>query len=128
MWKKSLMLLALLGVAGVANADAPHKRVVHERIIVIRHAPGPQVVRGVDKIARTQMQQQQQIRVGVRRGQLTREEARRLWREQERIADMKRRYTADGRLTLAEMRKLESALNRAQQRIYNERRDRQTRV
>ncbi len=70
-----------------------------------------------------QHHQQQRIGQGVRSGDLTREEARKLEHEQRQIRREERRYLSDGQLTPAERADLQRDLNSASRRIYNERHD-----
>lgn len=74
-----------------------------------------------------QHHQQQRIAQGVRSGELTRGEARRLERGQRHIRAEERRYRADGELTRAERADLQRDLNRASRHIYNEKHDDGTR-
>lgn len=74
-----------------------------------------------------QHHQQQRIGQGVRSGELTPAEARRLEREQRHIRREERRYKADGTLTPAERADLQHDLNRASRHIYNEKHDDQRR-
>jgi len=62
--------------------------------------------------------QNQRIRHGIRNGELTRHEAKRLRREQRRIARMEHRFSDDGYLDRHERRKLHRRLNKASDRIY----------
>ena len=58
------------------------------------------------------------IHQGVRSGELTRPEARRLGHQEREIRQDERAAKCDGRLTLAERRKLDRELNRESYRIY----------
>lgn len=70
-----------------------------------------------------QHHQQQRIGQGVRSGDLTRGEARRLEREQRHIRHEERRYKSDGVLTVAERKDLHQDMNAASRHIYQERHD-----
>ena len=70
-----------------------------------------------------QHQQQDRIGQGVRSGELTRGETRRLEGEQRHIRREERAYKADGQLTRAERRDLHQDLNVASGNIYNEKHD-----
>ncbi|MBI4987569.1 MAG: hypothetical protein HZC23_02015 [Rhodocyclales bacterium] len=70
-----------------------------------------------------QHHQQARIGQGVRSGDLTRDEARRLEREQRHIRQEERRYKSDGVLTRAERADLQHDQNMASRRIYQERHD-----
>lgn len=70
-----------------------------------------------------QHNQQHRIKQGVRSGELTREEARTLAREQRTIRQEERQYKADGVLTRDERKDLHRDLNQASRSIYNEKHD-----
>jgi len=74
-----------------------------------------------------QHRQQARIAEGVRSGELTPAETRRLEREQRRIRREERRYMADGKLTAPERADLQHDLNRSSRHIYNEKHDNQHR-
>ncbi|MBX6393674.1 MAG: hypothetical protein IRY96_09370 [Burkholderiales bacterium] len=116
---KNLLLILLLGLPVVASAGTPHTHHVAFKPAHVRHFD--------DGIERALLRQRQEIRAGIRRGELTRQEARKLLREHERIAQLKARYERDGRLSRDEREKLWHALNRVQRAIYNERHDAQRR-
>lgn len=69
------------------------------------------------RIDRRQERQSKRIRHGVRSGELTRWETKKLRKQQRRIARMERRFTADGRVTRKERKRLVRALDRASDRI-----------
>jgi len=102
----TLALLAALvagaPVAGYAQTDAP----------------------GVDK---RQHRQQQRIKGGVRSGELTPRETRRLLRAERHIAREQRRYAADGRLTPRERADLHRDLTRSSRQIRRQKHDDQRR-
>ena len=62
--------------------------------------------------------QQQRIEQGVRSGELTRKEAKRLRKQLRHIARLERRYTLDGHLDRYERKKLHNKLDVASNRIY----------
>jgi hypothetical protein len=70
--------------------------------------------------------QQDRIRHGVRNGELTHREAKKLQRQNQRIARAERRFTRDGVLDRGERRQLRNKLDRASDRIatfkHNDRR------
>lgn len=72
-------------------------------------------------------QQQQRIRDGIRDGSLTRSEANRLQQGEQRIERYEQRARADGIVTPAERRRLDSMLDRESRAIHNERTDGQRR-
>lgn len=74
-----------------------------------------------------QQHQQQRIGQGVRSGELTRGEARRLQREQRHIHQEERAYRSDGHLSRAERADLHRDQNRASRHIFNEKHDGQQR-
>lgn len=73
---------------------------------------------GPNCIDRREWRQSQRIHQGVRRGDLTRPEARRLWAGQMRIHRMERRGWRDGRLTNRERFRMERTLDRQNRRIF----------
>jgi len=79
------------------------------------------------RVNRMQAQQHRQIVRGVRSGELTRHEARRLQGEQRMIRRQERAYLADGRLSRGERRDLYQAQRSAQRHIYNQTHDAQKR-
>ncbi|PLY13001.1 MAG: hypothetical protein C0631_15040 [Sedimenticola sp.] len=70
--------------------------------------------RGIERMAD---QQHQQIRQGVKRGDLTKSEARALKNQQRRIASLKREFREDGWLSKKERRILRERYQRADHRI-----------
>ena len=62
--------------------------------------------------------QADRIEQGIRSGELTRWEARKLYRDNKRITRMERRFSRDGHIDRKESRKLRAALERASQKIY----------
>lgn len=79
------------------------------------------------RINRMQAQQHRQIVQGIRSGELTPREARRLQAEQRAIRREERAYLADGRLSRGERRDLYQDLRSANRHIYNQTHDAQTR-
>jgi CRISPR/Cas system-associated endoribonuclease Cas2 len=79
------------------------------------------------RIDRMQAQQRQRIMQGVRSGELTQREVRRLRAEQRMIRREERAYFADGYLSPAERRDLYRDLRAANGHIYNQTHDAQTR-
>ena len=65
-----------------------------------------------------QERQHDRIRHGIRNGELTRKEAKRLLKQQRRIAKLEHRFELDGHLDRAERRTLRRKLDAASQRIY----------
>jgi hypothetical protein len=69
--------------------------------------------------------QREAIRRGVASGELTRNEARRLWDEQRRIERMEQRARADGRFTPQERARIDRQLDHSGRHIRHETHDRQ---
>lgn len=69
-------------------------------------------------INKREHRQQARIRQGVKRGELTRGEARRLEAREHKIQKDKMAAKADGKVTPAERRKLKREQNRASRKIY----------
>jgi len=95
-------LVAGAPVAGFAQTDAP----------------------GVDK---RQHRQQQRIIRGVKSGELTARETRRLVHAERHVAREERRYKADGRLTPRERADLHRDLTRSSRQIRRQKHDDQSR-
>lgn len=70
-----------------------------------------------------QARQAERIERGVERGQITREEARMLRREQRTVAHFEAQYKADGHVTRGERRELTKLLDRVDDRIRQARHD-----
>jgi len=71
-----------------------------------------------DRIEKRLDRQHHRVERGIRSGQLTWREAKRLHRQQRRIAQMHRRFWHDGRLDRYERDRLQQKLDRASDRIY----------
>ena len=69
-------------------------------------------------VNRRERHQSRRIREGVRNGSLTRREAARLYRQQNRIRRHERRVRADGTVTARERARLQRQENRASRNIY----------
>jgi hypothetical protein len=74
-----------------------------------------------------QHHQHSRIRQGVRSGELTRHETRRLAEEQRDVRQLERGYKSDGKLTGAERRDLHHEQNQASRDIYRQKHDAQSR-
>jgi hypothetical protein len=70
------------------------------------------------RVDRREAAQHARIAQGVRSGQLTRGEARRLRRGQRHVHRMERRSKADGRVTMRERRRMNRAQNHQSRHIY----------
>jgi hypothetical protein len=67
------------------------------------------------------------IHQGVRSGQLTKDEARRLKQDEKEIRNMKKEVKADGTVTCEERQELQQKLNEESRVIYEEKHDAETR-
>ena len=88
-----------------------------------RHASGQPVRGWGPSIDRREHREMERIQQGIRSGELTRNEARRLMNEQRMIRQEERQYKSDGVLTRDERKDLLQDLNAANQHIYNETHD-----
>ena len=75
------------------------------------------------RIDRRQARQDYRIHEGVRRGEITRHEYRRLEREQAHIRHMERNAKADGYVSHYERDRIRAAQNSASRHIHNEAHD-----
>ena len=78
------------------------------------------------KVTKRQIHQQQRIKEGVKSGELTKPEARRLEAREAKIQHDKRVAKSDGVVTPAERAKLAHEQNKASRRIYKQKHDAQT--
>lgn len=78
-----------------------------------------------ENIDRRQAEQKQAIDAGVKKGELTSQEAARLRQSQQKIEKMENDARADGKISAREAREIERAQEREKNRIIQERRDRQ---
>jgi septal ring factor EnvC (AmiA/AmiB activator) len=99
---KQTLFAAALGLFAAAPAFACHG---HERGGVPKH------------IAQRLDNQQHRIARGIRSGELTHREAKRLKHQQREIKQLVRRYQADGRFSNKELRNLDRRLDRASRQI-----------
>jgi hypothetical protein len=79
-------------------------------------------------IDRREHREQQRIRQGIRSGELTRREARRLEAEQGRIRGYEWYAKSDGQVSRAERRHLDRMLDRSSRDIYRQKHDGQDRL
>ena len=79
------------------------------------------------RIDRLERREQARIRQGIRSGELTPRETRRLEKEQARIRVEEARAKSDGMVTRGERRRLVRDLRRASRDIYRQKHDRQDR-
>ncbi|MFL6215221.1 MAG: hypothetical protein ACJ74J_15160 [Blastocatellia bacterium] len=79
-------------------------------------------------IDRREHREQQRIRQGVRSGELTRRETRRLEMEQAHIRGYEWYAKSDGHVSRAEHRRLDHMLDRANRDIYHQKHDGQDRL
>lgn len=79
------------------------------------------------RVDNRQDRQEQRIENGIRSGELTAAETRRLGREQAGIVRAEARAEADGKVTRREAVRLEHKQDRASRHIYRQKHDRQSR-
>ena len=79
------------------------------------------------EIERRQARQQKRIDQGVKSGELTRKEARKLEKREAKIEKDKLKAEADGKLTAKEKVKLNKELDKESRKIYRQKRDEDTR-
>ena len=79
------------------------------------------------RVGNRQIRQQKRIRQGVKSGSLTKNEVKKLEKQQARIQRTKRRMRSDGKVTVKERVKLERMQDKASRQICKEKHDRQTR-
>lgn len=116
----AIAALAFASCAGSALAhghgDRHHDR--HPASAGYRDLHRPSVAtRFTTRFEKRQDRQADRIRHGRRSGALTRDESRRLKREQRRIAQVHERFHEDGTLSRSERRRLEAMQDRASRRI-----------
>ncbi len=102
MYKKAILVTLLLGASAPLFAGAP----------------------GVDQ---RQANQRARIVDGVRSGELTRPETRRLVRGERKLHRQERRVKADGEVTAGERARLQRNASRMSKRIHRQKHDRQRR-
>lgn len=102
----ALVVAGVLGVAGLSQAEAGVRD------------PG---------VNQRQQHQHQRIKQGVRSGELTRRETRKLAEEQRDIRQLERAYKSDGELTRAERADLHHEQNQASRDIHRQKHDAQDR-
>lgn len=109
-------LAVLLGNNALANEHrgSTHKQVRHDR----------QTQKSVDA---REHRQQGRVAQGVRSGQLTGDETKKLRAQQRDIRQEERQYRADGRFTKEERKDVQRDLNQASKDIYIEKHDAETR-
>lgn len=78
-------------------------------------------------INQRERRQQARIADGVKEGELTRKEARKLEKGQARIHTAEARAKADGEFTAKERAKIQKRQNKASEQIYKEKHDKQIR-
>jgi CRISPR/Cas system-associated endoribonuclease Cas2 len=80
-----------------------------------------------EDVDKRQANQQQRIDKGVKSGELTRKEAAKLRKEQDRIAKMEQKAMADGKMSKKEAARIKKAQDKASQNIKGERADKDLR-
>jgi hypothetical protein len=114
----ALLSIATLGVISVP-AQAGHNTQKYSRADRIEHHQENRQFRNrANRIEQRLENQRFRIRDGVTTGELTRKEAKRLRKQQRRIARLARSFMYDGYLDRYEFSELREKLNRASQRIY----------
>jgi len=78
-------------------------------------------------INQRERRQQKRIGDGVKDGELTRKEARKLEKEQAKIHAAEAKAKADGEFTAKERAKIQKKQNKASRQIYKEKHDKQSR-
>lgn len=71
--------------------------------------------------------QKERVEQGVRSGQLTKDEAKKLRAQQREIRQEEKQYRADGKFTKEERKDVQRDLNQASKDIYKEKHDAETR-
>ncbi|MGE0762380.1 MAG: hypothetical protein AB7N80_03780 [Bdellovibrionales bacterium] len=80
-----------------------------------------------DRADRRQVHQRARIADGVKSGELTRGEAKKLRAGERHVRRLERRAESDGSVTANEAARIEGAQDRQSERIYNEKHDEQKR-
>lgn len=118
-------VIAGLGFVGSAQAHSldseavSHDSYGHRAVRVSKpRAVSYGDARFLGRVDRRQARQRHRIREGWESGELTRKELKRLRKGQRRIAQLERRFRADGYLSPRERRVLREALDNASDRIY----------
>ena len=96
---KRILVMALVVVAGLT---------------IMQPASAGGYGRGFSEMAE---RQRERIRDGIRMGELTRHEVRKLYRKQMHLRQLKHRFMSDGYLTHKERRKLRKAYRKASEQI-----------
>lgn len=78
-----------------------------------------------ERMDQRQANQQKRIDEGINKGELTKSEANRLQKNQQRIQKMENRAKADGKITPEERRRIERAQDKQSHGIHRESTDRQ---
>ncbi len=88
--------------------------------VIATAAANAQTTTGIDH---TQKTEKKRIRQGVKSGELDKAEAKRLRKEQRRIARMESRAKADGTVTIAERKRLKREQRQASRNIAKQKHD-----
>lgn len=110
----TMIVAALPALSPTAEAGQAGSRAGHHR---------PHQHQRHNAVDHRQHNQADRIRQGVRSGELTKDEARGLVKEQREIRQLERQYKSDGVLTRDERRDLHKELNQASRHIYKEKHD-----
>ena len=117
---KKLLIIAITAAATAIAAPVHATGNAGDNAAPNNHRKGS----GVNK---REHRQAKRIEQGVKSGALTKDETKRLVREQARIRKMERNFRSDGKLTPKERVRLQYNLNRASAHIFREKHDRQRR-
>ena len=112
MKRTSLLIACLLLLGGSGFAQDPQAK------------PKSDQTPAIDK---REQNQKQRIKEGVKSGELTKKEARRLAAEQKKIKRDEAKAKSDGKVTPQERRKIRREQNRASKDIYRQKHDAQKR-
>jgi len=88
--------------------------------------PGYALAQSTPRIDKREENQDERIEKGVRKGELTKKEARRLEKGQEHVGNLEEKALEDGKVTKREKKRIENAQDRQSERIHNQRHDEQT--
>lgn len=122
----SLLILAVGGALTFAAAQSSTPAQPAPVPPAANEPAGPGVVDPghprVNEVDQRLQNQKERIEQGVKNGTISKEEARRMWRNDQRIANQERKDMAanGGHLTKQEQQNLNKALNHNSKKIYNE--------
>jgi hypothetical protein len=88
--------------------------------------PGYALAQATPRIDQRQEKQDERIEKGLKRGELTKKEARRLEKGQEHVENLEENALENGKVTKREKQRIDKAQDKQSQRIYKQRHDDQT--